>query len=88
MALTKFLPTPYGVPATYHHVCEVIWDKTQPQMRVQLASYATADARTLQDGIPLGRINVSLPAGADLPGVADLYAAIKALPEWADAEDC
>lgn len=88
MALSKSVMTPYGVPATYHHVCEVNWDKTSPKMRVQLASYATPDARNAEGGIPLGRVNLMLDATPDLPPIADLYEQIKGQPEWSDAEDC
>lgn len=88
MALCKSIMTPYGVNATYHHICEVNWDKTVPKMRVQLASYATPDARNAEGGIPLGRCNVLLDATPDLPTIADLYAAVKEQTEWSDAGDC
>lgn len=86
MALSKSIATPYGIAATYHHICAIAWDKTSPVVKVQLASFVNEDARRMKDGLPLGRFNVDIT----VPGIPTLeatYAAVKELPDWSDAQD-
>lgn len=90
MALLKSIPTTFGVPATYWHVCAIAWDITAPKTAVQLAGFASAEARQMAGGIPLARANVEIEnaQGSEPPRRDEAYAAIKAMPDWADAEDC
>lgn len=89
MALTKSVPTRYGAPATYHHVCAVLWDKSNPEtVQVQLACWLSKEARELLDGQCMDRLNFTFPreALADL-SVQSAYEAIKATSAWSDAVD-
>lgn len=85
MAFDKKLPTPYGVDAHYHNVSALNWEKGRPVVVVQLASYASEEARRAKGGIPLGRINLELEFDHP-PTVQEVYVAVAELPEWADAE--
>jgi hypothetical protein len=88
MALLKEIATPYGpsVKANYHHICEVHWVKSGTTT-VQLAGHASKEDRLAAGTVALGRINVQLAPLDELPPLAGLYALIKALPEWAGAQD-
>ena len=88
MALLKEIATPYGpsIKANYHHICEVHWVKGG-KTTVQLAGHASREARLAAGTVALGRINVTLEATADQQTLAQLYGALKALPEWSDAKD-
>jgi hypothetical protein len=89
MALGKILATPYGCNASYWKIANVIEDFVAQASKITLAGYLTAEAR--QAGAqPLAGAAVELAQGsyvADLDRKA-MYAAIKALPAWTDAEDC
>lgn len=88
MALIKEIATPYGpsIKANYHHICEVHWVKNGTTT-VQLAGHASQADRIAAGTVALGRINVQLQDIAEPTSLADLYGAIKDLPEWADATD-
>jgi len=88
MALIKEIATPYGpsIKANYHHICEVHWVKAGPTT-VQLAGHASREDRIAAGTVALGRVNVTLPQAAEPQDLTQLYTAIKALPEWASAED-
>lgn len=88
MALLKEIATPYGpsVKANYHHICEVHWVK-DGITTVQLAGHASQADRVAAGTVALGRINVQLQGIAEPQNLGALYTAIKALPEWSDAQD-
>lgn len=88
MALLKEIATPYGpsIKANYHHICEALWVKGG-QTTIQLSGYASEEDRRSVGTVALGKINVQLPAQAEPPSLTNLYTAIKALPEWAGAQD-
>jgi len=88
MALLKEIATPYGpsIKANYHHICEVHWVKGGPTT-VQLAGHASQEDRIVAGTVALGRINVTLTEQDEPQDLAALYTAIKALPEWAGAQD-
>jgi hypothetical protein len=89
MALSKSLPTPYGCNASYWKIANVAEDFIAQAAKITLAGYLTKEAR--QSGAqPLAGSAVELTKEvyvADLDRAA-MYAAIKALPAWTDAEDC
>ena len=87
MALQKSIDTNYGVAATYHNVSGVAWEKGVAKAKVQIASYVDLAARQAPGGIPLGRVAFEVDASAAPPTLAEAYAAIKLLPDWADASD-
>ena len=91
MALSKNIDTPYGIPATYWHILAINANRLQGGMSVLLAGYASKDMRDAGK-VPLHNVEVPL-VGGEYPGTGDgltyaaIYAAIKAKPEWADAEN-
>lgn len=87
MALIKSVMTNMGIPAEYHHICAIAWEKGAPQMQVQLAGFPSAEVRAMPGVVPMGRANIMLPATDAPPALPDVYAAVKALPAWADAQD-
>ncbi len=86
MAFLKTFSTPYGADVTYHHVCSILWDRSSPMAKIQLASFVNEAARRAADGLPLGRITIDVPSDR-VPSIPEAYAAIKELPEWAEAAD-
>lgn len=89
MALGKAFSTPFGVSATYWKIANVIDDFIGGMAKVVLAGYVSKDAR-LAGAQPIVSQTVDIRGEAYTAEMsrASLYAAIKADPVWADAEDC
>jgi hypothetical protein len=89
VALIKIIPTPYGVDATYHNIAALQTYYREGCCDVVLASYLDEPAR--RSGCqPLGTLPAIRLTLADCgdptdPSRTTIYAALAALPAWADA---
>lgn len=69
----------------YWHARNIDYDKGSNMTRVNLGGYVDADDRS--ETFPTAR-DAKLVMLDGPVGLSEVYTAIKALPEWADAEDC
>jgi len=83
-----------GVKVRYHRIvaASAMWppDKTPPTLTVGLRSYVNKELRdreTKGAATAIRTVAVEVPM-LDTITLPALYQAVKALPEWAGAEDC
>ncbi len=92
MALRKTIELPSGYTADYMNIAAVQFNKIHRQCVVQLAVYKDEAARiagkepAVSDPIYLN--GELVPFTAEGVTYTDIYAALKALPDFAGAEDC
>jgi len=92
MALLLIKPTQYGVPASYWRVILINTDYCSRNMTVTLAGYASQKDRDA-GRMPIVHKDVLFRDGPDDIGFredatrADIYVAVKALPDWTEAKD-
>ena len=89
MALAIDKPSAFGVAASYHRIFAVQFYYAERCIDVTVAGYATREARDAGAAPLLVPPAVRLSFGDDgEPTREAIYAAIKAMPEWADSVDC
>ncbi len=91
MALIKDIPTEYGASAAYWHISTTHIDWKSPRAHVELAGFITEDARRAGCA-PISRSAfvfdvADWPFDPERSVVADAYAAVKAMPAFAGAQD-
>ncbi len=87
MALSISLDqTDIGIPVAATYARIVMWRGDKEQTLIQVAHYASADARQV-NAQPVANRTVFAPTG-ECEGMAAMYAWLKDQPEYADAEDC
>ena len=94
MALSKTTTYDNGTAASYHRISGLLvhcHPGNRATVTATLYSYLTEDTRAANAGAPVSTEDVT----AELTETQvngnlrkTMYAKIKALPEWADAEDC
>lgn len=94
MALSKMITYDNGTTASYHRIDGALahyHPDNGATVTATLYSYLTEDTRVANAGAPVSTTNIT----AELTETQvngnlrkTMYAKIKALPEWADAEDC
>ncbi|WP_059004746.1 hypothetical protein [Bittarella massiliensis (ex Durand et al. 2017)] len=94
MALAKQITYDNGTTASYHRIDGALahyHPDNGATVTATLYSYLTEDTRVANAGAPVSATNIT----AELTETQvngnlrkTMYAKIKALPEWADAEDC
>lgn len=92
MALSKIIPTPYGVDATYHKINNIAISWHNKTCFVDFYSYLNLEARE-NDKYPLSSmyyefINTDFTFQVEDNITERVYEKIKLLPEWQDATDC
>jgi hypothetical protein len=71
---------------SYWLIDEVRYDKAIDRIEISLGGYFDAADRVRKFPMARSRARVAIPAQLSL-GMADAYAAVKAQPEWAGAQD-
>lgn len=94
MALAKQITYDNGTTASYHRIDGALahyHPDNGATVTATLYSYLTEDTRVANAGAPVSATNIT----AELTETQvngnlrkTMYAKIKAMPEWADAEDC
>lgn len=94
MALSKMITYDNGTTASYHRIDRLLvrcHPDNGASVTATIYSYLTGDARAANAGAPVSTEDVT----AELTETQTngnlrktMYAKIKAMPEWADAEDC
>ncbi|MBP2301573.1 hypothetical protein [Azospirillum picis] len=90
MALHQETRSAFGVPATYHRVGALRLDYQAGFAEVAVLGYASDEARH-SGASAMTVCEMRIPfsdLGSGDPSRADVYAAIKALPEFSGAVDC
>lgn len=83
ISLTK---TDIGIPMADTYARIVMWRGDKDQTWIQVAHYASKDARQA-NAQPVANRNVFAPT-PDCEGIAAMYVWLKTQPEYADAENC
>lgn len=94
MALAKQITYDNGTTASYHRIDGALahyHPDNGATVTATLYSYLTEDTRVANAGAPVSATNITAEltetqANGNLRKT--MYAKIKAMPEWADAEDC
>lgn len=94
MALNKEITYDNGTTASYHRIDGLLvcyHPDNGASVTATLYSYLTEDTRAANAGAPVSTVAVTAEltetqANGNLRKT--MYAKIKAMPEWADAEDC
>ena len=88
MALSKTIPTTFGVSASYWNISAVAEEFGEKWVRVVLSGFVSPDARAAGN-IPLAKVETMLQAEQYVPDQtrAQLYGLLKASPDWSDAVD-
>ena len=87
MALSISLDqTDIGIPMADTYARIVMWRGDKDQTLIQVAHYASADARQA-NAQPVANRTVFAPT-ADCEGMAAMYAWLKIQPDYAGATDC
>ena len=80
-----------GFDCNYHKITSLEWNLITGQAKVEVSAYKDEDYRTEAVEYP-ATSRLFFPAASDFIGCPDIlvkaYELLKALPEWADAEDC
>lgn len=94
MALSKTITYDNGTTASYHRIDGLLVSyhpDNGASVTATLYSYLTKDTRAANAGAPVSTVAVTTELTDEQVNGnlrETLYAKIKALPEWADAEDC